>query len=257
MAGVLLHWAMGDPEKLDPANPAYSASCKRAYALGLLLPDVAKLGLIGSPADFDRYFEGCGEVLTYEAYLRFCGTHHFNPDPRNPSLQDTRNPNLSDFLHAGYTDLKNPVWQGVFCHLTGDKSFYFRSYCVDDTRAMEDYRQEVGELEPWDPARWRSSRTGRIYYEDYDVLNQRIEEEYGVLDKVSRLLSPGLLGELLAAFRVAFSADRAEPQYMNLENIKKVIAFSRDLHRRMEAENAGLVLRRLTEKHLDALFRAP
>jgi hypothetical protein len=44
---------------------------------------------------------------------------------------------------------------------------------------------------------------------------------------------------------------------MNLENIKKVIAFSRDLHRRMEAENAGLVLGRLTEKHLDALFRAP
>ena len=43
MAGVLLHLAMGDPEKTDPMNTAYSASFKKAYTLGLLLPDIAKI----------------------------------------------------------------------------------------------------------------------------------------------------------------------------------------------------------------------
>ena len=51
MAGVLLHLAMGDPEKMDPVNSAYSASYKKAYILGLLLPDIAKRGFIDSEED--------------------------------------------------------------------------------------------------------------------------------------------------------------------------------------------------------------
>ena len=46
MAGVLLHLAMGDPQKTDPDNTAYNTSFKKAYTLGLLLPDVAKRGFI-------------------------------------------------------------------------------------------------------------------------------------------------------------------------------------------------------------------
>ena len=46
MAGVLLHLAMGDPQKTDPDNTAYNASFKKAYMLGLLLPDIAKRGFI-------------------------------------------------------------------------------------------------------------------------------------------------------------------------------------------------------------------
>ena len=257
MAGMLLHLAMGDPEKLDADHSEYSVSYHRAYALGLLLPDIAKQGLISGPDDFNRYFEGCSpaDIPTWEEYLRFCRTHHFNPDPRNPAQQDTRDPKLDEFLRAGFVDLNKPVWQGVFCHLMGDKAFYYGAYCVDDARAMEDYRREVGEIEPWDPAKWRGSRTGRTYYEDYDVLNRCVEEEFGVLRRVSRYLSPALLEELLAAFHVAFSADRAEPLYMNLANIKKYLAFSRDLSRR-KAENPEDIPAFFTPQNLDAIFRS-
>ena len=257
MAGVLLHWAMGDPEKLDPDNPEYSLSCKKAYALGLLLPDVAKQGLIGGEAAFHRFFEGCSaaDIPTYGEYLQFCGTHHFNPDRRDPTKQDTRDPNLTAFLRAGYTDLKKPVWQGAFCHLMGDKAFYYRSYCVDEARAMEDYRREVGELKTWDAEKWRNSETGRLWYDDYNVLNTRVEETYGVLERVRRLLPASLLRELLAAFRVAFSAGRAEPLYMNLANIKKYLAFSRDLSRR-KAESPEDIPAFFTPQNLDAIFRS-
>ena len=57
MAGVLLHLAMGDPQKTDPDNTAYNASFKKAYTLGLLLPDIAKRGFIRDAEDFDRIFE--------------------------------------------------------------------------------------------------------------------------------------------------------------------------------------------------------
>ena len=41
-----MHLAMGDPQKTDPDNTAYNASFKKAYTLGLLLPDIAKRGFI-------------------------------------------------------------------------------------------------------------------------------------------------------------------------------------------------------------------
>ena len=136
MAGVLLHLAMGNPEKTDPDNAAYSASFKKAYTLGLLLPDIAKSGFIGSKEEFGRVFEGCSrdDILTYEEYLEFRKNHHFNPSRQNPSQQDTTNPNLKNFLDAGYVDLQTAVWQGVLCHLMGDKAFYFKSYCIDIER---------------------------------------------------------------------------------------------------------------------------
>lgn len=55
MAGALLHLAMEDLDKLDPNNSEYSYSYKKAYALGLLLPDIAKQGFIGNIEDFNRY----------------------------------------------------------------------------------------------------------------------------------------------------------------------------------------------------------
>lgn len=108
MAGVLFHLAMGNPEKTDPDNTNYNASFKKAYTLGLLLPDIAKSGFIGSKEEFGRVFEGCSrdDILTYEEYLEFRKNHHFNPSRQNPSQQDTTNPNLKNFLDAGYVDLQ-------------------------------------------------------------------------------------------------------------------------------------------------------
>ena len=65
-----MHLAMGDPEKTDPMNTAYSASFKKAYTLGLLLPDIAKRDLIRDEKDFGRFFEGCSDddIMTYEEY---------------------------------------------------------------------------------------------------------------------------------------------------------------------------------------------
>ena len=72
MAGVLLHLAMGDPEKTDPENSHYSSSFKKAYTLGLLLPDIAKRDFIGNEEEFNRFFEGCSrdDILAYEEYQR-------------------------------------------------------------------------------------------------------------------------------------------------------------------------------------------
>ena len=262
MAGVLLHWAMGDPKILDPDDPAYGVSYKRAYALGLLLPDIAKQDLIGSRAEFERFFEGCSEadIMTYNEYLLFKLNHHFNPDRRDPSQQDTRDPKLQDFLSAGYADPKKPVWAGVLCHLMGDKAFYYGEYCVEDERAMEDFRREVGEIGAWDRNRWKNSETGRTYYEDYDVLNQRIEDQYKVLDRMRRILPASLLDELVNCFSVGFSAARIEPVYMNLENIRRYIALSHELCRGIAEGNEGDLEEALScfeNGSLDAVFCGP
>ncbi len=256
MAGVLLHLAMGDPARLDPGNQVYGMSAKKAYILGLLLPDIAKQGFIGSEDDFGRFFEGCLEtdIMSYEEYLQFSRNHHFNPDPQDPARQDTRRPRLPDFFSAGYADLGKPVWNGVLCHLMGDKAFYYKSYCVDDERAMEDYRREVGEMKVWDRAKWISSKTGRVYYDDYNVLNKRIEDEFGVLARAGHILSAPLLREILAGFKVEFSAGRTEPVYMNLENIRKYIVFSRGLCRGTAEGKEEELLRLFDEKRLDLFF---
>ena len=230
MAGVLLHLAMGNPEKTDPDHAAYSASFKKAYTLGLLLPDIAKRDLIRDEEDFGRFFEGCSDddIMTYEEYRAFQKNHHFNPNRQNPSQQDTRNPNLTDFMNAEYVDLLKPVWQGVLCHLKGDRAFYNEACCIDFERLAEDYRREVGAIDEWDEDRWGRSRTAKVYYNDYNLLNRCIEEQYGVLEKVSKVLSAPFLDEILGWFHVRFPKESAEPLYMNLENITKCIDHLRE-----------------------------
>ena len=229
MAGVLLHLAMGNPEKTDPDNTNYNASFKKAYTLGLLLPDIAKSGFIRDEEDFDRVFEGCSrdDILTYEEYLEFRKNHHFNPSRQNPSQQDTTNPNLKNFLDAGYVDLQTAVWQGVLCHLMGDKAFYFKSYCIDIERQQNDYIIEVGEADAWDDEKWRNSKTAKVYYEDYNLLNRCIEEQYGVLSKAGQIFSEPLLAKILNGFSVQFSSRSAEPVYMNWGNIRKCTDYFR------------------------------
>ena len=182
MAGALLHWAMGDPEKMDPGNPAYTDSFRKAYTIGLLLPDIAKRGLIRDREDFGRFWEGCseGDILTYEDYLAFRKNNHFSPNKQNPSQQDTRNPNLTEFVNAEFVDMRKAVWQGVLCHLLGDKVFYHEPYCVDFVRVREDYLREAGAIEKWDEDRWGSSRTSKVYYNDYNLLNPQITAGFGL-----------------------------------------------------------------------------
>lgn len=256
MAGALLHLAMGDLDKLDPDNSEYSDSYKKAYALGLLLPDIAKQGFVGSIEDFNRYFEGCSQddILTYEEFLQFSKNNHFNPDQSNPTQQDTRNPNLREFIDTRYVDLKKPIWQGVLCHLMGDKAFYYKTYCVDDPRAMEDYAKEVGKLKEWDGEKWRNSETGKVYYDDYNVLNQCIEDEYGVLDKLRRILPAPLVQELQENFKVKFSRTRTEPEYMNLKNIRKYINHSHLLIKGIESGNVENILQFFDGKDKEKIY---
>ena len=229
MAGVLLHLAMGDPEKMGPENPVYSASFRKAYTLGLLLPDIANRGLISNEEDFGGLFEGCSPAdrLTYEEYLAFKKNNHFNPNRQNPSQQDTRDPNLKDFMNAEYVDLQKAVWQGVLCHLMGDKAFYYGSYCIDIERQQNDYIIEVGEADAWDDEKWRNSKTAKVYYEDYNLLNRCIEEQYGVLSKAGQIFSEPLLAKILNGFSVQFSSRSAEPVYMNWGNIRKCTDYFR------------------------------
>ena len=231
MAGVLLHLAMGNPEKTDADHAAYNTSFKKAYTLGLLLPDMAKNGLIRDADEFGSFFEGCSgdDILTYDEYLAFQKNHHFNPSRQNPSQQDTTSPNLKDFMDAGYVDLQKAVWQGVLCHLMGDKAFYYESYCIDYERQRNDYAREGGAVDIWDAEKWRNSRTAKIYYEDYNLLNRCIEEQYGVLGRAGQILSTPLLDKIVSGFSVRFSDSSAEPVYMNWKNIRKCTDYFRRL----------------------------
>ena len=229
VAGVLLHLAMGDPEKMGPENPVYSASFRKAYTLGLLLPDIANRGLISNEEDFGGLFEGCSPAdrLTYEEYLAFKKNNHFNPNRQNLSQQDTRDPNLKDFMNAEYVDLQKAVWQGVLCHLMGDKAFYYKSYCVNFEQLKEDYTKEVGAIEVWDEDKWRNSEIGKVYYDDYNLLNRCTEDRYGVLERVGKILSASLLSEILTDFKVWFPDNNSEPVYMRVENIIQCIDYFR------------------------------
>lgn len=244
-----MHLAMGDPEKMDPENPAYTASFKKAYTLGLLLPDIAKRGFIRDEEEFGRIFDGCfkADLLTYEEYLAFRKNNHFNPNRQNPAQQDTRNPNLADFLNAEFVDIHKAVWQGVLCHLMGDKVFYHKPYCVDFERLRADYVREAGAIETWDEDKWGSSETSKVYYNDYNLINQRIEDQYGVLERARDILTPALLSEILLDFRVRFPDVNAEPVYMNLENIRRCVAHIHSANRDIGKLNDEELVKKLQE----------
>ena len=109
----------------------------------------------------------------------------------------------------------------------GDKAFYYGSYCIDFERQENDYVREVGATDAWDEEKWRNSKTAKVYYEDYNMLNQCIEEEYGVLGRARKILSEPLLAKILSVFSVKFSSRSAEPVYMNWENIRKCTDYFR------------------------------
>lgn len=136
----------------------------------------------------------------------------------------------------------------------GDKAFYYKTYCVDDPRAMEDYAREVGELKEWDGEKWRNSETGKVYYDDYNVLNQCIEDEFGVLDKLSRILPAPILQELQEKFKVKFSSKRTEPEYMNLNNIRKYISHSHLLIKGIENGDVENILQFFDGKDKEKIY---
>ena len=71
--------------------------------------------------------------------------------------------------------------------------------------------------------KWENSRTGKVYYNDYNLLNQCVEDQYGVLEKAEQIVSAPLLDKILTGFKVRFSDSSAEPVYMNWENIRNCI----------------------------------
>ncbi len=214
MAGALIHLAMGNPEKMG--NPEHLTSKNCAYVIGILLPDIAKSDFIKTKEDFDRLFLNCDkeDICTYEEYMEYCKEPHFTGNKRW-----TNNPNLTKFFECSFEDIKKPIWQGVLCHITGDKNFYYGDYCVNDSQIREDFKKEGLEDE-----QWRDSQTAQTLYGedgDYNLLNQSIEDEFDVL----RFLPP----ELREKFGIGFSKSGKKPKYMNLENIRKCIYKTREL----------------------------
>lgn len=214
MAGALIHLAMGNPQKME--NPEHMTSKNRAYVMGLLLPDIAKLDFIKTEEDYERFFLNCDidDICTYEEYVKYSNDPHFTGNKRW-----TDKPNFAKFLGCSFIDLKKPIWQGALCHLTGDKNFYYKDYCVNDSQIREDFKQEGLRDE-----QWRESQTAQMLYGqdgDYNLLNQSIEDEFGVF----RFLS----SELSKKFGIGFSKSGRKPKYMNLDNIRKCIYKTREI----------------------------
>lgn len=227
MAGMLIHLAMGNRDKMG--DPEHLTSENRAYVIGLLLPDIAKLGLIKTKEDFDRFFSGCEEkdILSYEEYIEYCKDPHFTGDSKQ-----SRNPDLRAFVKLHLKDLKKPIWQGVFCHLVGDKAFYRNDSCINLSKIDDDF-----EKEGLSNKQWMESKTANYIYGkdgDYNLINQFIENEFHVL----KFLSP----ELIEKCNVQFSDAEKEPKYMNINEIKKCICLSRVLNKHFENGDVERVL---------------
>ena len=247
MASALLHLAMGDLDKLDPDNIEYSSSYRKAYVLGILLPDIAKRKFIDNIEEFHRYFNGCLEddILTYDEYIEFSEIHHFNPN-----RQDTNNPNLRTFVETSYVDLRKPVWQGVLCHLMGDKAFYYKTYCADFQRAMQNYING----DKRNGKTWVNSETGRVWYEDYDILRKPVEEEYKITEKLEKIISIELTKELQEKFNIKYSVEKTETEYMNWNNIKKYINKSHLLLKYIDNGEIEKILTFFDGEDIDKIF---
>lgn len=222
MAGALMHLAMGYPKKMG--NPNNMTSENYAYVIGLLLPDIAKLGLIKTKENFDKLFEKCDEkdILTYKEFMEYSKDPHFTGN-----IRYTANPNLRKYIESKYVNLRNPLWQGVFCHLIGDKMFYYQDYCINQSQIKEDFKSEKLNYE-----QFRNSKTANAIYGkdgDYDLLNRNIQEEFHVLE----YLTP----ELIKNFQIRISESGQAPKYMNPANIRSCIYRARLIARSVDDEN--------------------
>lgn len=159
MAGALPHLAGANPDIFDLENGKYTMSYRRAYILGLFLPDMAKDGLIERIAEkrnitpeqyFDMLFEGCEEedMMTWEEFQEFRKTNHFNPSKDDPTKQDPVDPKLDEFFEKVDKEKRQKaVWKGILSHLCMDKAFYYKEYCTRRSRAIKD--AEEARIEVW------------------------------------------------------------------------------------------------------------
>ena len=252
MAGALAHFAGSDPEVLDTSNNLYTSSYRKAYVIGLVLPDLAKDGIIKNEKDLEKFFEGCEEsdIITQEEFELLKKTHHFNPMENHPELQDPANPNLEDLLSAPFVDITKPIWRGVFCHLCLDKGYYYKNYCTNKPKAMQDWVESGHALENWYVTdEWRKSDVAYDWYHGFDILNRWIEDNFHIVETVGEILSPELLDTILKGFHVTIPEHTEEtPKYMNVENIKKYIFYSRLLARHTDKSNLEYIIRFFDER---------
>ncbi len=188
MEGVLIYLAIGHPNKMgDPNN---MTSENYAYILGILLPEIVKLGVIKTKEDFDKLFERCDEkdILTYEQFLEYSKDPQFTEDINSTAnLQSTKdinctiNPNLRRFIKSKYVNLRNPLWQGVFCHLIGDKIFYLDDFNVEK---LNDEQLKNGNM-------------ANDISRGYNLLDKFIQKKFHIL----KYLTP----ELKKIFKIDFS----------------------------------------------------
>lgn len=245
MAGVLAHFASGDSEVLDVSNKLYSESYRKSYVIGLILPDLAKKGFINTKDDLERLFDGCDkeDIISWDEFEKYKKINHFNPMKGHPELQDSANPNLNDFIAAEFVDMKKPVWKAIFCHLYLDKAFYYKTYCTDTPKAMEDWTNSGHDPNDLFTQIWRDSEYSKDWYYGYDILDEWIEEEFKIIKTVGNILSPELLDELLKKFNIHVKKIEGEPKYMNLDNMKKCIYVSRLLARQTDEKSIEKIIR--------------
>lgn len=228
MVGALMYLAMGYPEKMGDPNKMTSENY--AYIIGLLLPDIVKSGFIKTKEDFDKLFEKCEEkdILTYEQFIEYSKDPHFTGN-----IKYTANPNLRKYVESKYVNLRNPLWQGVFCHLIGDKMIYDKDFCINKSQIKADFKAE--EL---NDEQWENSKTAKLIYGeegDYNILNHIIQDEFHVLE----YLTP----ELREQFQIGFSKSEKSPKYINWDHIRMCIYRARLIARSVDDENEKEVVK--------------
>ena len=245
MAGALIYLSMGYPKKMGECdkdgNPVNMTSENYAYVIGLILPDLVKLDVIKSKEDFEIFFSKCNptDIITYEEFLEYSKNPHFTGDKYNST-----NPDLIKFIKTKYNgkkiDFKNPLWQGVFCHLIGDKLLHFGEDCIEYSQIKKDF-----EAEGLDKNKWKESKTAKLLYGedgDYSLINYMLQKEF----KVSDFLPP----ELAERFPIHFSELQKEPKYIDYTNLRACIYRTRLLARVVDEnqqEQVAYFLKRLEE----------
>lgn len=223
MAGALIYLSMGHPSKMGEqdkeGNPVKMTSKNYAYVIGLLLPDLVKLGVIKSKEDFERFFSKCNpaDIISYEVFLEYSKDPHFTGDKNNST-----NPDLMKFIKKEFNgkeiDFKNPLWQGVFCHLFGDKMLHFEKNCINYSQIKTDFEEEG-----LPKNKWKESKTANTLYGedgDYSLINYRLQEQF----KVASYLPP----ELIERFPLHFSKSDKEPKYIDYDNLRLCILLVRN-----------------------------